>query len=46
MKALFLDLLIGACAVVNDMVLVTNNAKHFERLDGIVMENWTMTDQS
>ena len=40
------DLLIGACAVVNDMVLVTNNAKHFERLDGVVIENWTMTEQS
>lgn len=36
------DLFIGASAVANDMVLVTNNAKHFERIDGIVIENWTM----
>ena len=36
------DLLIGACAVVNDIVLVTNNAKHFEKIDGIVIENWTI----
>ena len=36
------DLLIGACAIVNNMVLVTNNAKHFKRLDGIVIENWTI----
>ncbi len=36
------DLFIGASAVSNDMVLVTNNPKHFERMDGIVVENWTI----
>ncbi len=36
------DLFIGASAVANDMVLVINNAKHFERIDGTVIENWTM----
>lgn len=35
------DLLIGASPIVHDMVLVTNNTKHFERIDGIVIENWT-----
>ncbi len=35
------DLLIGASAIANDMVLVTNNPNHFIRLNGIVIENWT-----
>jgi len=35
------DLLIGASAVANNMILVTNNEKHFKRLKGIQLENWT-----
>lgn len=35
------DLLIGATAIQNKMVLVTNNEKHFERLQNIKVENWT-----
>lgn len=35
------DLLIGASAVANNMILVTNNEKHFKRLKGIQVENWT-----
>ncbi|MBA4302404.1 MAG: VapC toxin family PIN domain ribonuclease [Cyclobacterium sp.] len=34
------DLLIGACAVVNDLCLVTNNESHFSRIKGIKIENW------
>lgn len=34
------DLLIGASAIVNNMVLVTNNLKHFERLENIQIEDW------
>ncbi|HEY3876389.1 MAG TPA: type II toxin-antitoxin system VapC family toxin [Candidatus Kapabacteria bacterium] len=34
------DLLIGATAIANDLTLVTNNVKHFSRLDGIKIENW------
>lgn len=34
------DLLIGATAVVNDLELITNNTKHFERIDNIVLDNW------
>ncbi len=34
------DLLIGATAIANDLILVTNNVKHFERLEGIRIENW------
>lgn len=36
-----LDLLIGATAIKNNMVLVTNNEKHFDRLQNIKVENWT-----
>ncbi len=37
------DLLIGASAISNNMVLVTNNIKHFERLENIAIEDWTQT---
>lgn len=36
-----LDLLIGATAIAANMTLVTNNEKHFQRLQGIRIENWT-----
>jgi tRNA(fMet)-specific endonuclease VapC len=36
-----LDLLIRATAVVNEMILVTNNEKQFDRLQNIKVENWT-----
>lgn len=35
------DLLIGATAIENDLVLVTNNTKHFVRLDSIKLEDWS-----
>lgn len=35
------DLLIGASAIANDLILVTNNIKHFERLARIKLEDWT-----
>ena len=34
------DLLIGATAIVNNLVLVTNNEKHFANLQKITIENW------
>jgi predicted nucleic acid-binding protein len=34
------DLLIGATAVHHEMVLVTSNIKHFERIPGLNIENW------
>ncbi len=37
------DLLIGASAVANDMVLVTNNEAHFQRITKIMIENWAKT---
>jgi tRNA(fMet)-specific endonuclease VapC len=34
------DLLIGATAVSNDLILMTRNVSDFERLEGIVIQNW------
>jgi len=34
------DLLIGASAIANDMILVTNNESHFQRITNIRIENW------
>lgn len=36
------DLLIGATAIHNNLTLVTRNISDFDRLDGIVIENWTI----
>lgn len=34
------DLLIGVSSVANGMIMVTNNESHFERINGIQIENW------
>ncbi|MBS1506216.1 MAG: type II toxin-antitoxin system VapC family toxin [Bacteroidetes bacterium] len=34
------DLLIGATAISNDLILVTRNTSDFERLKGIEIKNW------
>lgn len=34
------DIIIGTTAIVNDMVLITENVKHLGRLNGIMIENW------
>lgn len=36
------DLLIGATAVVNDFVLVTNNISHLGRVQGVMIEDWVI----
>ncbi len=36
------DLLIGVTAVINHLVMVTNNTGHFERIKGIALEDWTI----
>lgn len=35
------DLLIGSTAVTNNLIIATNNKKHFDRIKGIKIENWT-----
>ena len=34
------DVIIAATAIENDMTLVTGNTKHFDRIDGLRVENW------
>jgi tRNA(fMet)-specific endonuclease VapC len=34
------DLLIGAIAVHHDLIVVTSNVKHFEKIEGLAVENW------
>ncbi len=36
------DLLIGATAIFNNLTLVTKNVKDFDRLNKIVIEDWTI----
>ena len=35
------DILIGATAVANDFILVTNNKRHLSRIQNIEIEDWT-----
>ena len=35
------DIFIAAYCILNDFTLVTNNMRHFERIDGLKIENWT-----
>jgi len=37
------DLLIGASAVANKLILVTKNTKDFARIKGIKLEDWTIS---
>lgn len=34
------DIMIGAIALAHDAILVTNNTKHFQDIDGLRLENW------
>jgi len=35
------DLIIASCALSDNLVLVTNNVKHFQRIEGLKLTNWT-----
>lgn len=35
-----LDIFIGATAIANHMILITDNEKHLKRLSGIKIKNW------
>jgi len=39
-----MDLFIGATAIANNMILVTDNEKHLNRLSNIKIENWIIRD--
>jgi len=34
------DLLIGVTSIVNDLILVSNNVKHLQRISNVKIENW------
>ncbi len=34
------DLLIASCAISHNLTLVTNNTKHFQRIEGLKLVNW------
>lgn len=34
------DLLIASAAIAEDLVLVTDNTRHFQRIEGLKLENW------
>lgn len=34
------DLIIASCALANNLTLVTNNMKHFQRIEGLKLANW------
>ena len=40
------DLLIGTTAVVNKLIMVTNNEKHLSRISGVRIENWTKREHN
>jgi tRNA(fMet)-specific endonuclease VapC len=34
------DIVIASCALVHNLTLVTNNVRHFKRVDGLRLVNW------
>jgi predicted nucleic acid-binding protein len=34
------DLMLASCALAHNLVLVTNNIKHFRRIEGLKLANW------
>ena len=40
------DLIIASCVIANNMTLVTNNIRHFERIEGLKLTNWTIYPES
>ena len=38
------NLIIASFAMNNHLTLVTNNTKHFSRIDGLKLTNWTLSE--
>jgi len=34
------DLILASCALSHNLVLVTNNISHFQRIEGLKLANW------
>ncbi|MDR0843460.1 MAG: type II toxin-antitoxin system VapC family toxin [Acidobacteriota bacterium] len=41
-----LDILIAACAITSDAILVTNNIRHYENMPTVRLENWVSPEAS
>jgi tRNA(fMet)-specific endonuclease VapC len=39
-----IDLLIAGIAIANDMELITNNTRHFSKISGLEIANWSVAD--
>lgn len=37
-----MDLLIASICLANDLILVTNNTRHFEKITDLPLENWSL----
>jgi len=35
------DLILASCALAHNLVLVTDNVKHFQRIEGLKLTSWT-----
>ena len=38
------DLRIASIALQHDLILITGNTKHFDKIPGLIIENWIRTD--
>lgn len=36
------DVMIAGTTIINDMILITNNTKHFERIPNLYLDNWKL----
>lgn len=36
------DLIIASCALAHNLILVTNNVKHFSRIESLKLDNWAV----
>jgi predicted nucleic acid-binding protein len=36
------DLMLASCALSHGLIFVTNNMKHFERIEGLKLDNWAI----
>jgi len=39
-----MDLMIASIAIANNLTLVSNNTKHFERVKGLEVDNWVFSE--
>jgi len=37
-----MDMMIASICLANDLILVTNNTKHFQRIEGLSLKNWIL----